>query len=89
MVPQTAILEWQSFAPWSDNSSVEQDLLISRAIVEIFNNDFLKSNLAFRGGTALYKLFLSPAMRYSRLFRQRNKLDYSDFSLIPHLWQSA
>jgi predicted nucleotidyltransferase component of viral defense system len=65
MIPQTVILEWQRSAPWADNNSIEQDLIISRAIVEIFNDDFLQSNLAFRGGTALHKLFLPMAMRYS------------------------
>ncbi|MCX7116426.1 MAG: nucleotidyl transferase AbiEii/AbiGii toxin family protein [Legionellales bacterium] len=44
---------------------VEQDLILSRAIVEIFSNPFLAEQLAFRGGTALHKLFFSPAARYS------------------------
>lgn len=39
---------------------VEQDLIISRALVAIFSDDFLASQLAFRGGTALHKLYLSP-----------------------------
>jgi predicted nucleotidyltransferase component of viral defense system len=65
MIPQTVILEWQSFAPWPNNNAVEQDLLISRAIVEIFNDEYLAKNLIFRGGTALHKLYLTPAMRYS------------------------
>jgi predicted nucleotidyltransferase component of viral defense system len=65
MIPNTAIIEWQNIAPWPDSESVEQDLIISRAIVEIFRDDFLRTNLAFRGGTALHKLFLAPASRYS------------------------
>jgi len=40
-------------------------LVISRALVEIFSDDFLRENLAFRGGTALHKLYLNPAPRYS------------------------
>lgn len=44
---------------------VEQDLIISRALVAIFSDDFLASQLAFRGGTALHKLYLSPQPRYS------------------------
>jgi predicted nucleotidyltransferase component of viral defense system len=44
---------------------VEQDLVISRALVEIFSHPVLKKSLAFRGGTALYKLHLKPAARYS------------------------
>ncbi len=33
--------------------------------MEIFSDDFLRENLAFRGGTALHKLYLNPAPRYS------------------------
>ena len=40
------------------------DPVITRALVEIFNHPALADNLAFRGGTALYKLHL-PAVRYS------------------------
>ena len=44
---------------------MEQDLIISRALIAIFSDGFLKENLAFRGGTALHKLYLNPAPRYS------------------------
>jgi len=44
---------------------VEQDLVICRALVEIFSDDWLASSLAFRGGTALHKLYLNPQPRYS------------------------
>ena len=33
-------------------------VLVSRTLVEIFSDDFLRENLAFRGGTALHKLYL-------------------------------
>ena len=33
--------------------------------VSIFSDEFLSSQLAFRGGTALHKLYLSPQPRYS------------------------
>ena len=45
-------------------TQLEQDLIISRALVEIFNHPLLAESLAFRGGTALFKLHLAP-MRYS------------------------
>lgn len=51
--------------PWQTNEQVEQDLVISRAISEIFSDEFLRDRLAFRGGTALHKLFLDPQPRYS------------------------
>jgi predicted nucleotidyltransferase component of viral defense system len=44
---------------------VEQDLLICRTLVAIYSDEFLSSRLAFRGGTALHKLYLSPQPRYS------------------------
>jgi hypothetical protein len=57
--------EWRTFAPWSTDAQVEQDLILSRALVEIFSNPLLSKSLAFRGGTALHKLFIKPAARYS------------------------
>ena len=65
MIPRDFITEWRSEAPWIDDRQVEQDLVISRALVDIFSDDLLKQQLAFRGGTALYKLFLKPPARYS------------------------
>lgn len=65
MVPRAYITEWRSFVPWKSNEQVEQDLIISRALLEIYNDDYLSTNLAFRGGTALHKLYLSPQSRYS------------------------
>ena len=65
MIPKPDIAKWQEHAPWKQFYQVEQDLVISRALVEIFSDDFLRENLAFRGGTALHKLYLNPAPRYS------------------------
>lgn len=65
MIREQAIVEWRREAPWSANFMVEQDLVISRALVEIYSVPDLAERLAFRGGTALYKLHLSPAARYS------------------------
>jgi predicted nucleotidyltransferase component of viral defense system len=65
MIPKPHIAKWRKHAPWKEFAQVEQDLIISRALVEIFSDDFLYENLAFRGGTALHKLYLDPAARYS------------------------
>ena len=65
MIPKPYIAQWQAHAPWKEFAQVEQDLVISRALVDIFSDDFLKEHLAFRGGTALHKLYLNPAPRYS------------------------
>ncbi len=65
MIPQAYITEWSNFVPWKTNEQVEQDLIICRALIEIFSNNFLANSLAFRGGTALHKLYLQPQVRYS------------------------
>ena len=65
MIRERYVREWHEFTPWKDMLMVEQDLLICRALVRIFSDDFLRENLAFRGGTALHKLFLQPQARYS------------------------
>ncbi len=65
MIPRDYITEWRARAPWPDNAQVEQDLVICRALVSIFSQPVLGDALAFRGGTALYKLYLTPAARYS------------------------
>ncbi len=65
MIPKPYIAKWQQYAPWKEFAQIEQDLIISRTLIEIFSDDFLRENLAFRGGTALHKLYLNPAPRYS------------------------
>ena len=65
MIPQRYILEWKSVAPWTNEAQVEQDLVISRALVEMFSSPLIRETLAFRGGTALHKLYIQPQVRYS------------------------
>ncbi|QEM07254.1 nucleotidyl transferase AbiEii/AbiGii toxin family protein [Mucilaginibacter rubeus] len=65
MIARRYIEEWKEFAPWPDNAQVEQDLIIERALVEMFSDEMIRENLAFRGGTAFHKLFLKPQVRYS------------------------
>lgn len=65
MIPSQNIVAWGNVAPWADERQVEQDLIISRAIVEIFSNATLRQELRFRGGTALNKLHFASALRYS------------------------
>lgn len=65
MIPEVQITEWRQIVPWQNDAQVEQDLIISRALVDIFSDDLLSEKLAFRGGTALNKLFFIPPKRYS------------------------
>ncbi len=64
MIPQHFITEWAETVPWKANEQVEQDLVICRSLVELFSDGVIAEKLAFRGGTALHKLFL-PQYRYS------------------------
>ena len=65
MIPRRYIIEWKEHAPWPNDGQVEQDLVIERALVQLFSDPLLKEQLAFRGGTALHKIFLKPQARYS------------------------
>ncbi len=59
------ILAHQAIVPWSAQYQVEQDLLLCRAMVALFDDQFLSSQLAIRGGTLLHKVHLAPPARYS------------------------
>ena len=65
MIPRDYLTEWRTEVPWRYDDQIEQDLVISRALVEIYRNPDLAGKLAFRGGTALFKIHLTPAARYS------------------------
>lgn len=65
MIPEHFIAEWSQQVAWKSSAQVEQDLILSRALVEIFSHSFLKRALVFRGGTALHKLFSPKQERYS------------------------
>lgn len=65
MIPAMNIVAWSQTAPWAEQRQVEQDLIISRALVELFSDDFLRNELRFRGGTALNKLHFPTPLRYS------------------------
>jgi predicted nucleotidyltransferase component of viral defense system len=65
MIPRNFIIEWRSHAPWISDVQVEQDLIICRALAELFSSELISKTLAFRGGTALYKLYCNPSPRYS------------------------
>ncbi|MGI6100273.1 MAG: nucleotidyl transferase AbiEii/AbiGii toxin family protein [Kiritimatiellia bacterium] len=65
MIPQAYIEEWFRQAPWPLPVMVEQDLIISRALVAVFSEETIARGLVFRGGTAIHKLHLASAARYS------------------------
>lgn len=65
MIPHDYITAWSRVAPWASQRQVEQHLIISRALVAIFSDPFLRDELRFRGGTALNKLHFPAPLRYS------------------------
>ncbi len=65
MIPRAQVTAWRSHAPWPTDAQVEQDLILSRALVELFVNETVTKTVAFRGGTALHKLFFPTPGRYS------------------------
>ena len=65
MIPRANVIAWQEVAPWPTDAQVEQDLVLSRALVELFREPRVRERVAFRGGTALHKLFLDRPGRYS------------------------
>lgn len=66
MIPQAVLTYWRAnHAPWTGDDQVEQDLVMSRALVDLYSDKLIADSLAFRGGTALNKLFLPTMSRYS------------------------
>lgn len=65
MIPAMNIVAWGAKVPWAEQRQVEQDLIICRALVALFSDDFLRHELCFRGGTALNKLHFPAPLRYS------------------------
>lgn len=65
MIPRAHITAWRSVAPWPTNEQVEQDLVLSRALVAMFGEGVVAEQALFRGGTALHKLFFPTGGRYS------------------------
>lgn len=65
MIPGAYIQAWSVKASWPTSQQVEQDLVISRALCDLFNAPALKGRIAFRGGTAINKLLFKQALRYS------------------------
>jgi len=65
LIPRAYLQEWSAKAPWPDLSQVEQDLIICRALCDLFAAPKLKGRIAVRGGTAIHKLLFRQPLRYS------------------------
>lgn len=76
MIDIASIMEWNEQVPWKESAMVEQDLLICRSLVAIYSDEFLASQLAFRGGTALHKLYLSPQQFVNNMEAKLNDAEF-------------
>ena len=65
LITRRDVIAHQSVVPWPSQIQVEQDLLLCRAMVELFEDAFLQGQIAMRGGTLLHKVHLAPPARYS------------------------
>lgn len=65
MIPTAFITHWRREAPWPQDAQVEQDLILCRALVELFQHPELSASVRLRGGTALHKLYIPGRRRYS------------------------
>jgi predicted nucleotidyltransferase component of viral defense system len=65
VIPLANIQEWSASAPWPEAKQIEQDLIICRALCDLFNDPFLAERIAFRGGTAINKILFAQPLRYS------------------------
>ncbi|KPL09558.1 MAG: hypothetical protein AMS26_22735 [Bacteroides sp. SM23_62] len=65
MIPITDIRAWGNTVSWQYDQQIEQDLVICRSLIEIFKDPYLLKHLAFRGGTAIHKFYLTSHARYS------------------------
>lgn len=78
MIPEPTLTQWRQRAPWGEDLQVAQDLLLSLLVIRVAQHPQLSDALAWRGGTALHKLHLETARRYSE------DLDYVLVSRVPH-----
>jgi len=49
MIPSLYVEQWRATAPWKFLPMVEQDLIISRALVDLFNHTEVQRSLVFVG----------------------------------------
>lgn len=65
MISIKDIHEWGKHVKWARKKMIEHDLIISKALICLYQDPIIQENLVFRGGTALNKLYLNPPSRYS------------------------
>ena len=65
MIPKKILQGWKKYANYEIPEMIEQDLIISRAIVCLFGNKIVRESVIFIGGTVINKGFLERPRRHS------------------------
>jgi hypothetical protein len=65
VITEAELAHWRTMVPWVPDVQVEQDLVLSRLIIEFARHPLLGDELVFRGGTCFHKLWLDRPWRYS------------------------
>jgi len=55
MIPEAYIIDWKRNAPWRTDAQVEQDLILSRILVELYNDPLILEELLSTKLRALYQ----------------------------------
>ena len=53
MIPRASITAWRQVVPWPGDDQVEHDLVLSRAICELYQDPTVSKQLVFRGGDCI------------------------------------
>ncbi len=48
MIPNYCLIEWRQQVPWIEDYQVEQDLVISRALIDLYKNLKIKNRSSSR-----------------------------------------
>lgn len=67
MIDNLSLVHWQEFAPWTNDTYIEQDLIISRALVEIYNHPLLKLSLHLEVVLLYKNVFIKLQLAIARI----------------------
>jgi predicted nucleotidyltransferase component of viral defense system len=59
------LAHWRTKTPWGPDAQIEQDLVLTKALIQLYSDQYLAEAFALRGGTAMQKLFFALPTRYS------------------------
>jgi hypothetical protein len=67
MIPRAHITAWRSQAPWPTDAQIEQDLVLTRALTEIFKQSAIANAVALLPTEVTYQAKTAYEMVSSRL----------------------